>query len=336
MSVIGGLLRASPAGLGLAAGADAARLYERRGELAGKFQSNIVLPLDLNIESGAPYITMAFSEYTRRSIYNQPFFRDLTKIRLPIPDNLIENTDLNYDKSTNLGSVAGAFLESVAGGTSGGGTLQERINSIASGLGVGAAGLGINAAGSALAQSVPGLSQSSVQTAITNSLNAVQVLSGITLNPFQVVMFKSPSFKSHTFSWRIVPKSQQETEKLRELIEMFKYHSLPGISAAGGIFFSYPEILKVNFMPKSQYLYDFKPCVVESIQVNYAPNSPSFYRKTSAPTAIQFSIRLQEIEIWTKADYERVNGRLSTRPGQSLASLIDQTELEREARAQGA
>jgi hypothetical protein len=98
---------------------------------------------------------------------------------------------------------------------------------------------------------------------------------------------------------------------------------LPGISNAGGVFFSYPEILQVKLFPKDEYLYRFKPCVVESVSVNYAPNGPSFYRQSQAPTAIDFSISLQEIEIWTKADYLR----------NSVGGVVDQQQRNQEQAA---
>ena len=140
----------------------------------------------------------------------------------------------------------------------------------------------------------------SVQSATT----AASVLSGITTNPFQVVLFKSPEFRRHTFSWRLVPRNLDESERIKNLVDVFKYHSLPGLSP-GAVFFSYPEVLEIKFRPTDKYLYKFKPCVVRNVSINYAPNSPSFYRSSNAPTAVQITISLQEIEIITKADYLR-------------------------------
>jgi hypothetical protein len=75
--------------------------------------------------------------------------------------------------------------------------------------------------------------------------------------------------------------------------------------------------LEINFRPSDEFLYRFKPCVVESINVNFTPgSSPSFFRGTStrapAPTAVNIELRVQEIEIWTKADYLRnADGRFN-------------------------
>jgi hypothetical protein len=68
--------------------------------------------------------------------------------------------------------------------------------------------------------------------------------------------------------------------------------------------FNYPEVLHVSIWPNADYTYDFKPCVVEGITVDYAAGStPSFFKSKDAPTAVRVSISLKEIEMWTKNDY---------------------------------
>lgn len=288
---------AAAAGLGLlAAGTsliDASVLYNNQREFASRFQEPIMFPLDLmRNNNNVPYISMQFEQYQRRSINEQPFYTDKIKIRLPIPENLVEQTTLDYPRQ-ELGSAAGAAVEAASGITTSGSDLNsiiQRIGTVTSGIGVSA----LRTVGSQIAKENAAIGEA-----------AVSVLSGISANPFQVILFKSPQFRTHTFSWKLIPTSLAESDELKKLIDTFKYHSLPGISRLGAVFFSYPEILKINFRPSDKYLYKFKPCVVTNVTVNYAPNSPSFVRSSSAPTAIQLSISLQEIEIMTKADFLR-------------------------------
>jgi hypothetical protein len=76
-----------------------------------------------------------------------------------------------------------------------------------------------------------------------------------------------------------------------------------------GSVFSYPSIVNISLYandPTSFYLYDFKPCVIEDFKVNYAPgNQPAFYTNTSAPAALEISVGLTEIAIWTRSDIQR-------------------------------
>ena len=284
---------------GGAAAADAANLYFRNNRYSDLYQEQLRFPTDLNRNETVPYMSMQFSAYRRRSINEQPFYEQQMKISLPIPEGLVEQTTLNYDK-TELGSAAGAAVEATSGIS---GALSGSAGEIAANLG-GRIATAVTGAGAAAV----GRLANAVGPNVTNALST---LTGVTANPFQVVLFKSPDFRSHTFQWKFAPQSAIESDMLRRIIDTFKYHSLPGISAAGGVFFSYPEILEINFRPTDTYLYRFKPCVVDGITVNFTPNSPSFYRTTNAPTAVQITLRVQEIEIWTKADYLRQTGQFN-------------------------
>jgi hypothetical protein len=301
----GGVLGVAALGV---AGLAALELYGQRRGFADRSDQNILFPPDLN-RANAPFMSMQFKRYQRRSINEQPFYNDVMKIRLPIPDNLVERTSVTYDNAS-LGSALGSFIEA----QSAGGNIVNSLVTLGVGGAVGALGLLPSAAGEA-ARGTGGSRQERERRAglaegVTSAAGralAVEAgaLFGITANPYQVVLFKSPDFRTHSFAWKFIPNSLQESEILRNLIEVFKYHSLPGISSAGAVFFSYPEILEINFRPSDQYLYKFKPCVVKSVTTNFAPNSPSFVKSSGAPTAIEFKIELQEIEIMTKADFLR-------------------------------
>lgn len=297
--IIGSFVGGASAAAALTA---AGTLYSERNNLIVNNQ-NIAFPEDLK----SAYIHMRFSKYERRSINQQPFFSPQNSIRLPIPKELNDTVNVQYSQ-TELGPLIGASVDSIAAQLQGG---QNRsFDSIVNQVG------GI-AAGAATQSLLGAAAGTTIGSAVTTLVSAASSLSGLAINPFQTVLFKSPNFKKHRFSWRLVPKNEQESKNIEFILRLFKYHMLPGISVAGSVFFSYPEILEVKLFPKDEYLYRFKPCVVESVNVNYAPNGPSFYRASSAPTAVEFSISLQEIEIWTKADYVRdINGRpsLNTAP----------------------
>jgi hypothetical protein len=296
---IGGALRAAPVIAIGAAAVDATRLYDNQTALAGAFQQNLKFPSDL--KSDVPYISMQFKEYTRRSIYDQPFYNEVMKINLPVPSNLVEQTNIQYS-TENLGSIVGSVVEGLSAiGTGTAGNIATGGLTIASGIGAGILPSTI----ARLLSSTTRIPEQASEALVSSATQAISVLSGITTNPFQAVLFKSPSFRSHQFSWTLIPKSRAESEVINNIIQTFRYHSLPGVSNFGGVFFSYPEILEINFRPTDTYLYKFKPCVVDSIRVNFAPNQPSFYKSSLAPTAVEFSITVQEIEIWTKSDFNR-------------------------------
>ena len=260
-------------------------LYSARSTMAGQFQNEETFPSDL-IQNDANrnfYMSFKFQAYEKRAINNSPFLRSNGTIRLPIPDNIRDNMSVSYS-SPSLGPAVGAGLEAVAGTPSGSGALSLVSEAATATLAGAAAALVANNTGQAG--------------------QAAQAYYGIAVNQFQTVLFEKPEFKSHTFSWKFMPRDEAESTAAANIFRTFQYHMLPGVSEGAGLFFSYPSMVVISLYPSSQYLYRFKPCIVKNVSVNYAAAStPSFFKRTGAPTAMTMSIELQEIEYWTNKDF---------------------------------
>ena len=107
-------------------------------------------------------------------------------------------------------------------------------------------------------------------------------------------------------------------------LPIFKFNMLPDTSGAiGGTLLSYPNIVQVTASNGSSgyWTYLFKPAVVESMQVNFAPQGQaSFFGTTNAPTAVEIRLNLHEIEFFLQRDY----GTPTNSPFSSLAAAIQQ------------
>ena len=286
-------------GGGILALGNAADLYRSRGDMASQFQQDIEFPIDLirpEIDRNF-FMAFKFMKYEKRAIQRAPFLRSRGSVRLPIPDNIKDNMSVSYT-TPSLGSAVGAILDSMAGGTPSG-TPETVIGQLGRTSGAGAAGFATQfVANNANLQAVQGASN----------------YFGMAVNPYQTVLFEKPEFKSHNFSWKIMPRNEEESSRARNIFRTFQYHMSPGISGAitgaeggsggSGLFFSYPSMVIVSLYPNSEFMYRFKPCVIKSVNVNYAAGSaPSFFKRTNAPTAMTISIQLQEIEYWTNNDF---------------------------------
>jgi hypothetical protein len=273
---------------GLSASSDAYTLYNQRDAMAAQMQQERMFPLDLISNTNRNfYISIGFQKYEKRNIRNQPFLRQEGTIRLPIPDNITDSTSVGYN-TQNLGAAVGAGLETLTQNGLPGFDMQTLGNAIAAGT---------QFAAGAVAEEV---SQTNIGRGLTN-------LYGLAVNPYQTVLFEKPEFKKHSFTWKLMPKNEQESGVVRDIIRIFQYHALPGIEDNNnGLFFSYPSMLRIRLFPSTEYLYRFKPCVLTNVTAKYASGSaPSFFKRSNAPTAITFSIQLQEIEYWVNRDYQQ-------------------------------
>ena len=271
---------AAEAAIGGAAILGARALAELPGRTARakEFQDILTFPSDLDLKY---CMSIRFVKYEKRAISNRKDIITQGSIYLPIPNQLNDTTSLSYNNQAELGSMIGSFSEALTGTQNRGGTIAEGglVEGMQRALGAAPGGEKI--------------------------LNAVSAVSGLAINPFLTVVFKSPTFKTHSFSWKFMPKNQAESDSLTRIVQTIKYHMLPGLLTSSGVIFEYPEMVLLKIYPTEKHLYNFKPCIIKSMNVNFAPSGgPSFFRSVpGAPTGIEVKIELQEIEYFTKLDF---------------------------------
>jgi len=232
-------------------------------------------------------INFQFVKYQRRSIFEQPSFPRVGGVQLPIPVNLLDSQSIEW-ASTQTDPIIGAAIEN---------GLQDYQQGNASlGSIVKQAGTGALAGGAVdlAAKAVNGLG-------FGNLTDQGYQLLGLAQNPFLTMLFKSPTFKTHSFSWRFAPRSPQESDAIVSIVQAFKTNALPALQpGTKGVFLSYPNLALITLTP-SNYLYEFKPCAITNVSINYAGGGvPSFFQGTNAPTLIDFRVDLHEIEYWLR------------------------------------
>lgn len=278
-------------GIGLAAAGAVGIAYLKPPQAVtqSKYMGDLMFPGDL-LDNRNSYISIQFQTYQRRSIFSQPFQRLDGGIRLPLPFPLSDMQQVNYDSAHSSEAAQGAAIEAGLSSQNNGGGFASIAAAAASGAAAGTVSKATAGLGGALGIDVP---------------QALQ-LGGLAQNPFLTVLFQSPAFKRHSFSWKLAPNNAQESNSVRDIINAFKSNMLPAMSPnAGGTLLTYPNMAIINLYPDETFLYKFKPCVVESLNVNYAVGGqPSFFKGTNAPTLVQIDVNFLEIEYWMKEDIE--------------------------------
>lgn len=231
-------------------------------------------------------------------------------IALPLPSDLVDRATLSYSEE-KLGLATGsALLAAENTFNSQNGSLSDRIAAAGEALATGAVNVGTAIGAQKVGEAVNKFVGGDVSSSIVKATSA---LTGVVQNPFLTVLFNSPAFKRHMFSWNLIPETAQDSENLNFILNKLRFHAHPGIN--GGVLgtnvgenmlLSYPDMIKPTLLPAG-FLYDLKYCVIENMSVDYAPGSlPSFF-PTNGPSAIRLSLSLLEIEFWTQGDFDGSN-----------------------------
>lgn len=243
-------------------------------------------------DRGKYYMTLGFHKYERSMSDLMSIAKlDITDtITLPIPQQMVDTHNVNYAQE-ELGAVAGAATETVGNV----GSALTGPGSVMTNLSQGTANM-IAAGGNQFLQGLDAFFGSNIS-------GIAKALTGLAPNQFLTVLLKGPQYKRHSFSWKMSPRNEIESESIRAIINLLNNSMAPGKSPLGG-FFTFPKVVTISFMPNSNVLYRFKPCVIENLTVNYAPSgAPAFYRKTEAPDSIELKLDFMELEFWLSGDF---------------------------------
>ncbi len=147
--------------------------------------------------------------------------------------------------------------------------------------------------------------------AVGGVVDAAGRLLGFAPNNFRALTLTAPNFRTFSLEFRLFPKSIQESGMIQRMIVALKTGMHPPVGAAVGttnLIFSFPNVFYMYFNPGGEFLYRFKPCVIDAMQVNYQGDAPSpaFYRNnldTAIPEGVVIRMNCIELEVWTRDDF---------------------------------
>jgi hypothetical protein len=131
--------------------------------------------------------------------------------------------------------------------------------------------------------------------------SAMGKAAGVALNPFREVIFEAVDFRTFAFKYKFLPKNKSESDSIKEIINLFKYHMHPEI-ASSKLFFIYPSEFQITYFFKgsqNEYFHKFRPCVLDSMEVNYGGEQFSSFRD-GQPSEVNMSLVFRETEVLTK------------------------------------
>lgn len=237
-------------------------------------EGGMIFPSDLNSDNRQFYTSISFAEYSFAGATGTGAIEMGSTVKLPMPRKINDVESISWEEKSLTGSV-GSGLQS-AGQI--GSMINSKIGNVLSGAGamVGSTVAGVDMLG--LFGQIPGVS------------------GGATVNPFMFMMFRRPGFKEYTLHWTLAPNNERDSDNLLKIIKECKKAALPQGYAFGGGLMKYPKIAMVKFKPDN-YLFKFKPCAILSVAVDYTgSNGPSFF-KNGAPTIVNLSIALKEMQL---------------------------------------
>jgi hypothetical protein len=130
---------------------------------------------------------------------------------------------------------------------------------------------------------------------------------GAVPNPHIQALFSGVPLRQHRFEWTFAPRNAKESGELMTMLKALKAFSLPSYSSLGTAALAYPFLCEPVIMingETSEWI-KFMPCLIQSVEINYAPQGIPAFFEDGRPTFVEVSISMLETQIQTANDYAK-------------------------------
>lgn len=229
-------------------------------------------------------------------------------ITLPVPGNLIETQGVGYSELQvgNFLRALAANYKDIASAVNGAGEItnlaeQQKLRKQISGI------IESNIKSQDWNKLIEQAKFHGFQTivgAVSSDAGALLgQIHGVIPNYTTAMIFQGVGVKTYAFNYRFVPSSPDESQKIKRIGQLFKLLMLP---TRNGLFLTYPYECHMKFGPKEGIPFAFKPCVLESFSIDYAPSGrPTFFTGTNLPVEINMAMAFKETSFWTRDEIEK-------------------------------
>ena len=238
-------------------------------------------------------------------------------ILLPVPSNVADTNNVQYDSST-LNGLAAAGIEGAEGimNIDLGKNVFEQIPGIANTFkervtsGVGSKNAANNALSKFLASKALNIFGGNVTT---NQLLARG--SGEVLNPNMELLFGGPTLRNFRFSFKLTPRNEKEAQQVKLIIRAFKRNMAPqaqgGTLESGNFFLKTPNIFSLRYRTGRKnhpFLHRFKQCFLTDMQTTYTGEGVHATYDDGTPVSMQLDLSFKELQPIYDIDYDNKPG----------------------------
>lgn len=240
-------------------------------------------------------------------------------IFLPLPANIVDNFQVRVQRFDQgvTGDVVSSLLSEIDVNQLGIGNLSGAIVKGAMKNLPGLQGNTLGEIASNLDKDLAFLVRRGVDAAFPNQGRNIDAGTGTFVNPKAALSFEGVEMKTHNFDWTIAPKSREESDNLRLIVESIKRNMLPSYintSVVQRAMFRYPAMLDIFFvgLDPNHYFY-FKTCMVQGLSTNLTPNGMAVLRD-GRPAVVQINLQVIESDIHTSEDYGGSSENIPSQP----------------------
>jgi len=270
-------------------------------------------PLDVSKDEYPHYVLFtALRSFTasEQSVRGQPN----GSVALYMPPDALKTS---YSQSIGDADLGGA-ISLMGGGSTDVNIIQDAIEGNATlGAATDAVGrLGMDNAKAGIATRV----QAGLGALSGGLVAGISKATGKVLNPHKAVVYQGPGgFRTFSYSFVMMPKSQLEAKEILKIVKFFKKRMHPGTGAGGindvgSMTLTYPDEFHIQYFVNNERvgeesgaitpLFKIHNCFMDSFSVDYTTSGVASFMDDNSPLTTTMSLSFKETQLLTKADID--------------------------------
>jgi len=153
----------------------------------------------------------------------------------------------------------------------------------------------------------------------TQGGQAVSRATGQILNPHKAMVYQGPGgFRTFSFTFVLVPKSESEAKEIFNIVKFFKKRMHPGTGAGGindisSVTLTYPDEFEIKYYVNNKLvdgsdptkpLFKIHNCFMESFATDYTTSSLVSFMDDDQPLTTTITMSFKETQLLTKKDID--------------------------------
>jgi hypothetical protein len=152
-----------------------------------------------------------------------------------------------------------------------------------------------------------GIASAGALTGAEGIQESVDKIFGQTLNPYIEVAFTSMGMRDFSYAFKFTPRSEKETQDVRDIIRLFRFHMAPEMKSSNHRYLTLPSTFDIHYMyqtsmenaRENNFYNKIATCVLTGCEVDYTPHGVRSF-ESGAPTQITMNLSFAETEMLTK------------------------------------
>lgn len=126
----------------------------------------------------------------------------------------------------------------------------------------------------------------------------IQKALGQVPNPHASVFFKGMPLRQFSWSWKLVPKNERDSQTLQAMLSIIKTMMLP---ERNGDMLRYPDMVQPKVITQGDTPYSkYSKCFIENFSINYTGEGSSSFFRNGHPVSVVINLQLRENELLTR------------------------------------